>query len=121
MDDPTIDVDHPTYWLTKFHEAQARLTEAERIGKASEEWVRRALSAEARLAEAEAWISAVKSCADDTWECPRCGHSEDWWHGSNADHLTRAPDSACPVHKQHDPDCPACPPPPDSASVEGKK
>ncbi len=77
---------------------RSRLAEYEKLlaqaGDAFTEGTAAVASLQARLAEAEAWIAAVKSCADDSWECPRCGHSEDWWHGSNADHLTRAPDSA---------------------------
>jgi hypothetical protein len=38
--------------------------------------------------DAEKW-RAVQECAGDTWECPGCGHSESWWTGSNADHMTR--------------------------------
>jgi hypothetical protein len=40
------------------------------------------------LAEARQWIDAVMECSGDTWECPRCGHSEPWWEDSNAEYGT---------------------------------
>ncbi len=50
-----------------------------------------ALEAQAqRIAELEEIITVLKECMDDRWECERCGHSEPWWTGSNADYMTRA-------------------------------
>jgi hypothetical protein len=40
--------------------------------------------------DAETFKMEVLACAGDTWECPRCGHSEPWWTDSNADYATRA-------------------------------
>lgn len=68
---------------------------------------------QARLAEAEAALSLASQAIDERLS----GLAGDPLQPV-ADAINRyfAPDSACPVHKQHDPDCPACPPPPDSAS-----
>ena len=36
---------------------------------------------------------AIDECRGDTWECPRCGHSEPWWTDSNAHYASEYPDA----------------------------
>jgi rubrerythrin len=56
--------------------AAARITELER-----------------QLEEAKRLKLAIDECRHDTWQCPRCGHSEPWWTESNAHYASEYPDS----------------------------
>lgn len=62
----------------------------------SEQWALEALAIirEAREGDdlGQRLISAIDSCKDDTWQCPKCGHSETWWTESNAHYLSCYPD-----------------------------
>ncbi len=35
------------------------------------------------------FYEGVKQCMQDTFQCPGCGHAEDWWKDCNADYMTR--------------------------------
>ena len=61
---------------------------------------------DAARAEAEAmraFYTGVMECKDDTWQCPRCGHAEDWWTDSNADYATRDARAAIDAARESSP------------------
>lgn len=52
------------------------------------------------------FYNGVGDCMDDTWQCPRCGHAEDWWHESNADFATR--DAVATLRTEPKEECKTC-------------
>lgn len=56
----------------------------------------------ARVAQLEAWRSAVLAYKDETNQCPNCGYEETWWRNSNADFAVRKIDAALANEKTHD-------------------